>query len=285
MSGQGGSAGTVVEPPTSNPPGVTFEVQTNAGAQGLVLVSSNVISEPDPAYLEWYGIVRNAGSETLCQVRADLTFHTALGTTLVELLSYSNAEPYESGLTSSIACIAPGKFGTFWTNDLPSAAIELTAIRTIRVALNGNRYPTAVPHPMVPAVMNAAIAEHSTGGTGTWTVTGTMTATDTIYNLLADIDLVSAEGWIVDRVAAYHLETFTEGTTWPFETTSYFRGTRPVEFLLFPEFIEGAQMAASTMAPDDLPAQAARVAEIARHVRDLRAEQRARRARILALRH
>jgi hypothetical protein len=235
--GAGGSSGT----PVTNPPGITFVV---SGTPGIRVVSSNLTQDTSTSlvYVEWFLLVENAGTALACQLSLDASFLNASGTAVETFIAYANSKPYDGSLTLSIPCIAPGERGAFWTNDIPTAAIDLSGIRTAEIAFSTGPSSGAVPHPLAPLVASSAVTEHSSLGAGYWSVSGSMTATGTIYNLAAEAYMISSAGLIVGNETAFHLETLLQGTIWPFETIAAYEGPRPTDHLLFTDFIEGAEM-------------------------------------------
>ena len=235
--GAGGTPGTLV----TNPPGITFVV---SGTPGIRVVSSNLTQDTSTSlvYVEWFLLVENAGTALACQLSLDASFLNASGAAVETFIAYANSKPYDGSLTLSIPCIAPGERGAFWTNDIPTAAIDLGGIRTAEIAFSTGPSSGAVPHPLAPLVASSAVTEHSSLGAGYWSVSGSMTATGTIYNLAAEAYMMSSAGLIVGNETAFHLETFLQGTTWAFETIAAYEGPRPTDHLLFTDFIEGAEM-------------------------------------------
>jgi hypothetical protein len=235
--GAGGTPGALI----TNPPGITFDV---SGTPGIRIVSSNLTQDTSTSlvYVEWFLLVENAGTALACQLSLDASFLNASGTAVETFIAYANSEPYDGSLTLSIPCIAPGERGAFWTNDIPTAAIDLAGIRTAEIAFSIGPSSGAVPHPLAPLVTSSAVTEHSSLGAGYWSVSGSMTATGTIYNLGADAYMISSAGLVVGNETAFHLDTFLQGTTWAFETVAAYEGPQPTDHLLFNDFIEGAEM-------------------------------------------
>jgi hypothetical protein len=240
----------------SNLAGVDFRVTTTDVAGGVQLTSSNLTQDTHGlVYVEWFGELKNGGSQPVCLAHVNVTFETTDGTPVESLEAYAAANPYKDSGRVSVGCIPPGGSGVLWSNDLPSTAIALDSIATAKVQIDASAFFTsAVPHPMTPTLGSAQVTQHSTLGSGYWSVSGQATATDTIYNVKADVYPVAASGLIVDNLGAFHLDTFYQGTTWNFETISAYDGPKPPAFRLFLSFIEGANSSAFSKTPAAPPA-------------------------------
>jgi len=91
------------------------------------------------------------------------------------------------------------------------------------------------PHAMTPTISNVTAEE---ARSFEWRITGSVQATDTIYNVSIDAYPILDNGIAADRLFDTHLETLATGTTWQFQTLT-FAGTAPVEQLVFVDFLSG----------------------------------------------
>lgn len=219
--GLGGSTNPAPKPepkptgPVLNTPDakVTTEI-FDAQSTGLYLVSSNLLSRPSAGqwFEQWYAVIGNNGPNTLCFVQAEVDFLSG-GTTLSHHYGFADAAPYQTDSASSTACIAPGKFGVVYDNGFAESNVDLSSVDEIKLVLAGSNIDGAIPHPLAPTYTSEATAD--------WTVAGTATAVDDVYNVALDVYAVDADGLVYDRQTAYHLDAFYQGTTWNFETNAY----------------------------------------------------------------
>jgi len=82
-----------------------------------------------------------------------------------------------------------------------------------------------------PAVANPTIVQDAKRGAGFWAIAGSLTASETIYNIGVTGYPKDASGLVFRQATAIHLETLAAGTSWQWQTSSY-EGARPASFLL-----------------------------------------------------
>jgi hypothetical protein len=278
-AGTDGDANPPAPGTMSNLPGVDFQVSTMGAATGLSIVTSNLTQDTNGlVYVEWFAEVKNSGAKPVCLAHVKVTFESTTGGIVESLDGYAAADPYKAGSsTLSSGCIAPGKTGVVWTNDLPSTAISLQSIKTAKVTIDASSaFDGAVPHPMAPTVSGAAITPHSTLSSE-WSVSGQATAIANIYNVKEDVYVIDAAGFAVDNLGAFHLDTFFQGDTWKFETITGYQGAKPANFRMFASFIEGVKTSAADFAAPEGPASFGSFAERELTLRRAHDEVRARR--------
>jgi hypothetical protein len=189
---------------------------------------------------------------------------------VVSLFTYLDTEPYDTGLTVSGSCIAPGKSAPLWTIDDPDSEAPIGRIARAVWSVDGLETPTARPHPLAPSITGAVVERNP----GYWAVHGTMRATGAIRNIGYDAFPVGPEGWIVDDLIDVNLGSLTAGATWSFETTSY--QDRFTRYHQSVSFISGAAATVAATAVDPAVASASAAQQVARDARKaLRAERAA----------
>jgi hypothetical protein len=246
----------------------------SAGAEPLTLVSSNLVFEPsgNEYFWEWYAAVRNDGPIALCHVQAEGTFEIG-GIVAHETYGYADADAYLSAI--EIPCIPPDGEGVVYDNGFVPTPPVLANIDKLTVVLEGTDYGDQVPHPLAPTVSSALVVETYGPGTGYFSLQGSVTANGTIYNVGMMVYPLSSTGLVIGQLMDFHLETFTTGAPWAYETTSV---QEPfTEAHQYIDFLEGAEPAFSVFGtPPDSEADEQRTLEQAR--RAAIAERKERRA-------
>lgn len=269
-SGQGGHSGTLNTEPTpvmvsgtvtSNLLGVPFTVTKTASTMDLDLISSNLVPDPTSAinFVEWFGEVRNNGATPVCFVEVTVNFKTADGSGVQAIHSYADGDPYKiASLEGTIPCIPPGKSAPLYDNDLPAAAVDVSLIGVAEASLSApNAHPEAVPHPANPRLAGVTLGRDRKNGDGYWVVTGTLTATETIYNIGLYAYYKDDNGLVLQQAFAGHSDTLNAGASWDFQTFHH-QGARPGSYLLTYDFLQGVKptSAALVLSPPEGDSQA-----------------------------
>jgi hypothetical protein len=234
----------------SNMPGATLVDVTSPPAGDLILVSSNFLQEPSGSqfYEEWLGEVRNVGTAVACLIRVDVSFKNAAGNEVAKLHPYVDGQPYAyaNGKTT-MACIAPGETGSFWTNAFAPGTVSLGDVRKIEVKFGPHVYSNNGLHPHTPIIVSHP---QSVPGNNAFGVGGTITGVGgAIYNIGVDIFPRDAQGLVIGHLWAGDLHTLNPGVAFPF-TTGIGVATSFAEYRQFPDFIDGAEPdAGQPMAP------------------------------------
>jgi len=244
QNSQGGTsaadgAATSTKPQTNLSPTATVTVTKTTGGEELQLVSLNLV--PDPAgtlnYIEWFGEVKNTGTTLICFPTATFTFSSNAGAVLWTGTSYADTAPYlNATLSTSVPCLAGGDTGAFWTNDLPTSAIAVSAVASLTVSLNGSAFnDTLFPHTLTAAPIADTIYRDGNH----FAMTGSFTPQQTVYNIGIAGYTKSSAGLLTGHLTATNLGTITGGTAWPFTTQTSVVGPQPAKILAYADFILG----------------------------------------------
>ncbi len=238
-TGAGGSGGGEPEMTQSNTPG-TFNFSYQGDTDKIFFSSSNFKQDVSGSeyFQEWYGETRNDSAAPLCLVEVVIDFRNASGTSLASFKAYSAAEAHQTSGTLSTACMPPGGYGAYYSNGFAPSMVNVSEIATIDVTFGGLARPQAVPHPLAPVITSGMLVERFGTGSNLWAVEGIVTNNaGTIYNVAMDV-FPKIGGLVVDRLGDHHLDTFLQGTTWNYQTTTT-EGTY-TEYHQYLSFIEGA---------------------------------------------
>lgn len=221
-SGQGGSGGSVSEPVSNSPLATITVTPFSTTAEDLYLISSNFVVSPSGGeyFEQWWAVVGNAGIKTLCHIEAEVDFKIG-GVLAAEHYGFADADRYQAGIDMPIACIAPGEIGVVYDNGFVATAVAVDSITAIEVILEGQDYGTTVPHPLAPEVISGEVFEPYGTGTGFWAVRGAVyNGAGTIYNIGMSVYPMTSQSLAFDWLLDHHLETFSLGSTWNYETTA-----------------------------------------------------------------
>jgi hypothetical protein len=224
----------------SNLPATTFNVTTTQDAADLELLSSNLVPDPNSRvnYIQWFGEVRNNGTTPACLVEIRINFITAEGFGVQAMSAYADGEIYQdASLDSLVPCIPPGKTGAFWDNDLPALPPDLSTVDVIEAELQLSARPNAVPAPSAPKLSAMSIGQDASRGAGFWALSGTLTATETIYNISIAGYYKDDNGLIVICAPATNLETVNAGASWKWKAMAY-QGAKPASYLVFADYLQ-----------------------------------------------
>jgi hypothetical protein len=252
--GTAGAGGTVATGPITNTENADVSVTPfSVDAEPLSLVSSNLVYEPSAGeyYVQWFAVIRNDGPIALCHVQAEGSFEIG-GLVVQETYGFADADAYLSQL--EIPCIPPGGEGVVYDNGFVQTPPVLANIDKLTVVLEGADYGDQVPHPLAPTVSSATVVETYGAGTGFFSVQGSVLSTGTIYNIGMTVYPRSTSGLVIDQLMDHHLETFTTGSTWSYQTTSV-EATFD-EFHQYIDFLEGAEPAFSVIGTPEPSEQA-----------------------------
>lgn len=242
-AGTGGTAGSTGGGTTvnSNLP-IVFE---QSGVPALSLLSSNLQQKehiaPD-TFKQWFAEVVNSSDGLVCFAEVTITFQTSLGSTLLELHSFADADAYQSSLPGlPVPCIPPRKTAGFYTNDI-SLGIVLADIRKAKVVFR-NLSGTYTPHPARPIVESAIVSADSRLGAGYWSVSGMVRAEKTVRTLIMTVFPRSpSSGLLLDQTNAIHSDALLAGEGWAYETLGY-KGERYTSYLQTIDFIDESSSA------------------------------------------
>lgn len=237
----GGGVMTASPGTISNTPQAEFWVVESEEAVGLELVSSNLLPDPKSTinYVQWFGEVRNNGTQAACYVYATLDFRTPGGGKRVQAIKgMARAYPHVATKTSNlIPCIPPGKTAGLYANDIPGAPVRLAAIGQVEIYFDQSlSYPDAAPPASTPTIDGVTIVEDAKPGN--WLATGTLTATAAISSVALTVFYKDAAGLILDDGTASPTGALNAGGSWVFKTSAYV-GERPSEVLLATDFKPG----------------------------------------------
>ncbi len=231
----------------------------------IVLLSSNLVQKPSGAefFQQWYGEVKNAGAQTLCQVFVDVSFKDAAGAELATFSTYVSADPYAASLTLSVPCIAPGKVGSFYSNGFVPTAALIAGTKTIAVAFKPHVYDDAIPAPHAPTVTSQPVPVFTT----MYGIGGTINGgAAPIYNIAVDLFPRDASGLVLGRLSAVDLDTLLPGATYPFTTSGI--ETPFAAYRSYAEFIDGTAPQNRIVPGHEPKDDAARIEVIRRRERD-----------------
>jgi hypothetical protein len=244
-AGAGGSAGSL----RSNIPGLRFEYTgTDPAGRGLQILSSNLTQEMVgiDVFQEWLAEVKNGGDETVCLVRIKATF-LAGATILADVDSYAEGPPYKADFNETTsACLAPGDTGVFWDLDeVPRlTAIDTATTAEYRLVLLGDDLLRPAPATL-KVTPEGVMDRYGTGGG--WSLHGSATAGETIYNIALDIFPIDDRGLVTASLGAVHLDTLPVGTSWTFDSST---AKRPFsQQHIFAEWIGGEKAAVRRTSP------------------------------------
>jgi hypothetical protein len=238
----GGSQEAAADGPSAPPPAVTSFpnaiVETDA-PPGLRIVSARFTEEPSGGdiYRLWLVEVANDGPTPACYVRMTFSAKNAAGAELVAATMFADGWGYDSGTdTLSASCIPPGESAGAYSNAFASATIAPGDVRKLAVAFEVLDLPGAAiaSAPTITAAVVPGI------GPGYWTVAGTAKANATIWNVEFLAYPRGADGMLLKQLAAFHMETFSAGTTWALQALSNAQSpTMPASFVRGLSFIKG----------------------------------------------
>jgi len=237
--------------PVSNTPNAVFR-QTVIEAPDILLLSSNLVQAPSKGrpgeyFRNWHGEIANNGNKPACFVRVNIGFQSSGGETLASFEAFAEGDAHESSPNHTFPCIAPGQSaGAYTIRDGPSL-IALDSVAAVDVSLDG--LEREIPRSsLIPELVSAAIVSEAVDPTR-WGVAGTAKAVGDIWNASIIADGIDSRGLIVNRSQAFHLESWTKGSNWDFQTHA---GIAPAfeRFLLYTEFIPGAPDFAPDAAPN-----------------------------------
>lgn len=219
--GTGGGGGTGGMPATvfqSRPAGIELVLDDKAKSAGFTLTTSSITQETTGSlnYVEWLGELVNGSAKTQCLIAITGDFQTAAGVSVTKLDTYAYGAAYDigSGKLSS-ACAAPGEHVPVWSNDLPDVAIDVGSIKKLVVTVDPIEKADAKIHPSTPTL--SEISKTYSATFETWQLSGSATAVADIYNVKLTMWGKSGD-FFVDSADAFHLEDYTKGTQWAFDT-------------------------------------------------------------------
>lgn len=232
VAGSGTTSGGFV---SNLPATTTTDFQNTDAGDGLALRSLNIVADSLTDYTEWFGEVVNEGTQVICFPIATFTFKSGSGVVLWTDDVYADALPYMGSLTTSMPCLGPGEHGAFWTNDLSTVAPSNVASVSITfdgLITTGTKFVQTMTSTVVPDTI------YQDGNH--WAMSGTLSPSQTIYNVGIDAYPKSASGLLLDDLIDTNLGTITANTSWSFESGTGVEGTKPVELLVFDSFILGS---------------------------------------------
>jgi hypothetical protein len=246
--------------PVSNTPNAVFR-QTVIRAPDLLLLSSNLVQAPSKGrpgeyFRDWHGEIANNGSKPACLVQVNIGFQSSGGETLASFEAFAEGDAHESSPTHTFPCIAPGQSAGAYTIGHGPSLIALDSVAAVDVSLDG--LEREIPRSsLIPELVSTAIVSEAADPTR-WGVAGTAKAVGDIWNATIIADGIDSRGLIVNRSQAFHLESWTKGSNWDFQTRA---GIAPAfeRFLLYTEFLPGVPSApgrsrgAPAFAPDAAP--------------------------------
>jgi hypothetical protein len=240
-AGSGGSGGST---PTfaSNTPNANVTQDAQGDATGLVVTSSNLLDELSAGqyYQQWIALIQNTGSSIACFPRVTAEF-MAGSVMVADHYAFADTPPYETGAsTLSTSCLGPGEVGGMYSNGFVDDPLSLSNITQANFTIEAEIYPGTKPHSVAPTFSNVQLVE--TFGPGYWGVTGTLTATGTIYNIGINVFPVLANQLVPERLGDVYLDTLPTSISYAFETTSYQGAKAPGPLHAFADFIEGSAL-------------------------------------------
>lgn len=248
VTGVGGTTAGGTTAASTNAAGLVSNLPTTATttfsattvAQGLTLVSMNVVPDPEGTlnYVEWFGEVKNNGTATICFPQAHFSFKNAAGVVLWTDTTYADTLPYLSTSTLSTSCLAPGESGAFWTNDLPSSLFVVSAIGSLTVDFDGLAVTGATKFSQT--LTSNVVSDDIYMDGNHWGMSGSLSPSQTIRNVGISGYTKSSGGLLTGRLTDTNLGTITASTAWAFGTGLGIEGPKPASVLTYDDFIIGS---------------------------------------------
>jgi hypothetical protein len=188
-------------------------------------------------------LLYNGGAKVVCYAKVNAKFFN-LGSEVASHLGFADTPPHM--LPNSVlpaSCLQPGSIGAIYSNGFSNA--PLSTITDVSFDIDGLAYDSVPLHPSAPTISGVTLAEVYGAGTGYWAATGSLTATNTIYNVGITVFPVGADGLIPDRLSDTHLDTLAAGSSFAFETSTYQGVPATAQLLSYSEFIDGAKGSAA----------------------------------------
>lgn len=250
VTGVGGTtAGTTNTPAlVSNLPATaTTTISSTTVAQGLTLVSMNIVPKPDSTlnYVEWFGEVKNNGTATICFPQAHFSLKSTTGVVLWTDTTYADTLPYLSTSTLSTPCLAPGESGAFWSNDLPSSLFVVSTVGSLTVDFDGLTVLGATK--FTQTLTSSVVSDNIYMDGNHWGMSGSLNPSQSINNVGISGYTKSSGGLLTGRLSDTNLGTITGSTAWTFGTGLGIEGAKPVAVLTYDDFIVGSSTSGASL--------------------------------------
>lgn len=220
---------STIAPPTSL--GIaSFEIVTSPEAAGIEMLSFNAVAEVSANYL--YVVARNTGTNVICYPQITAIFENGAGNDLLRHYSFFTAPSYQVPGSSIVApCMGPNEEAVAWDIQLVDTVVAPLSVIKAKVALTGEHFGGAFPHPNAPNVSASVMVD----GFGTYVVGGQLSGVgQPVENLSIDVYPMDGQGFVFDHLSDIQFSTLAVGGALPFTTS--FTQTSFTEFKLFVDF-------------------------------------------------
>jgi hypothetical protein len=208
----------------SNTPGVRVQQKAPVTFRYLRPTSSYVEWLPS-GYRRWFAEIKNGNRTAWCHPEVEVSLLGADSAVLWTSEGYVEAESYQDGdSVLPVPCVGPNETAVVWAIEIePESSFQIEAVQVIRLRLEGENLPDAVPHPAAPRVDSAEVETIPMDGGTEALVTGVLIGqSQPVSDVAVEVFAKNAAGQIFEVLRAVRDQdvegVLDVGARWEFTT-------------------------------------------------------------------